>query len=596
MGEEPARPGRRWAAVRRLLTVVAVAALTVGLFCGYLAQSRTDAANSDAAGMVLQGWDMAHGDLLLRGWVLSDVSFYTFEVPLDGLISLVYGLRADVVHVAAAIEYALLVLFAALLAAGAARDRRRGVREAWVRALVAAGIMVAPAAIPGAHVLLLAPDHTGIGVPVLATLLVVDLARPSRRLSVIAAVLLVCLMLTWAQLDDPVAEFGGALPLALACATPLAAVSLRRIAGRIRGQSGGPETPSLPLRALPLRRELALHSCDLGLVAGAVVSYVLTLLLVQAIGNAGGFYLHSIPDGTVQISNLTLFGGQVRALGQNLMYLFGANFWVQPQPLTAYAYLHLVGIAIALLGLIVAIWNWPRADRVTRTLVLAILIVLAAGAVSPLMQPVSGTHEIAIILPLSAALAGRCLGPWLADRRQASAEESAESRPSRFARMDSAMRVAATCVLVAVGVGYLANLGYNASQRSNPAVNQALADWLVAHKLSSGIGAYWDANVTALASGGVVRIAPVTNGASYGYLWEAKRAWFDPRVSSANFIIAHEQQLGAGYLYVNTAIHWYGKPAMIYHLGRTVVLVYDRNLLKSVIQPVLSYLNAPPGE
>ena len=143
-GEETARPARRRAALRRLLTVVAVAALTVGLFWCYLLQSRTQAANSDAVGQVLQGWDMLHGNLLLRGWALSDVSFYTFEVPLDGLISVIYGLRIDVVHVAAAIEYALLVLFAALLAAGAGRDRRRGAREAWVRALLAAGIMIAP--------------------------------------------------------------------------------------------------------------------------------------------------------------------------------------------------------------------------------------------------------------------------------------------------------------------------------------------------------------------------------------------------------------------------------------------------------------------
>ncbi len=571
--------------MRRLLTVTAAATLTVGLFWCYLLQSRTQGANSDAVGQVLQGWELVHGNLLLRGWALSDVSFYTFEVPLDGLISLVYGLRVDVAHVAAAIEYALLVLFAALLAAGAARDRRRGVREAWVRALLAAGIIVAPGANPGAHVLLLAPDHTGIGVPVLAALLVVDLVRPSRRRSATAAVLLVCLMLTWAQLDDPVAEFGGALPLALACATPLAAAAIRRLAGRIRGRNGGPGTPSLPLR-----RELALNSYDLALVVGAVVSYVLTETLVKVIGNAGGFYLHSVPNG------LHLRGTQMQALGQNLMYLFGANLWGQPQPLTAYAYLHLAGIAIALLGLIVAIWNWPRADRVTRTLVLGILIVLAAGAVSTLMTPISGTHEIAVALPLSAALAGRCLGPRLAGRRQASAQEPAASGPSRFARMVSAARVALACVLVAVGIGYLANLGYNASQRSRPAVNQALADWLVARKLTSGLGGYWDANITSLASGGVVRVAPVTTDASYGYLWEAKRAWFDPTVSAANFIIAHEQRLGVGYLYIGTAIHWYGKPAKIYHLGRTVVLVYHRNLLQSTINPVLGYLNAPPGE
>jgi hypothetical protein len=140
------------------------------------------------------------------------------------------------------------------------------------------------------------------------------------------------------------------------------------------------------------------------------------------------------------------------------------------------------------------------------------------------------------------------------------------------------------------------NLGYNASQPSTPAVDQALADWLVAHKLTSGIGGYWDANVTALDSGGAVRIAPVTLGASYGYLWEAKPAWFDSTATSANFIIARTQRLGAGYVYLQTAIDWYGNPAKIYNLGNTVVMVYDRNLLQNLIQPMLNQLNGPSSE
>ena len=59
------------------------------------------------------------------------------------------------------------MLFAALLAAGAAADRRGGRGEAWTRALIAAVIMVAPGACPGSALLLGLPDHTGIGVPVL---------------------------------------------------------------------------------------------------------------------------------------------------------------------------------------------------------------------------------------------------------------------------------------------------------------------------------------------------------------------------------------------------------------------------------------------
>jgi hypothetical protein len=578
VGEEETRSTRGRTTIWRLVTVITVAALTSGLFLAYLQQSRTQAANSDSAGMVLQGWDMLHGNLLLRGWFMADVSFYTVEIPVDGLISVLFGLRTDVVHVAAAAEYTLLVLFAALLAAGSARDRRRGSREAWVRGLIAAGIMVAPGEVPGAHVLLLAPDHTAIGVPVLITLLVVDRVRPRRLLPVLATALLVGLLLIWAQLDDPVAEFGCALPLALACAAPLAAVPVRRLADRIRARRNRPEAAPLPWR-----REAAQRGYDFALVVAAVASYGLTQLAIREINRAGGYYLHPIPGG-VQFGSV---GKQLGTLGQNLMYLFGANFWGTPQP-PDFGYLHLVGLAVALLGLLIAVWSWPRADRVTRALVIAVFAVLAGGAVSPLTQPISGTHEIAIVLPLSAVLAGRCIGPWLSGRRAAEVAPARRTGPGA-----RAARVAAACVLVAAGAGYLSVLGYNAAQRSNPGVNQALADWLVAHKLTSGLGGYWDANITSLDSGGAVRIAPIVDG-RYGYLWVANIAWFDPKVSSANFIIAHVQRLGPGYDYVGNAIGEFGKPAEEYHLGKTVVLVYHRNLLRRVIQPVPSQLRLRP--
>ena len=354
MGEEQTRPTRRRTAGRRLAGIAAVAALTIGLFWAYLLQSRAQAANSDAAAMVLQGWQVMHGHLLLRGWFLADVSFYTFEVPLDGLISVVYGLQGDVIHVAAAAEYALLVLFAALVAAGAARDRLRGGREAWIRGLIAAGIMVAPGTNPGAHVLLLAPDHTAIGVPVLIALLVVDRVRPSRALPVAGTGLLVGLLLFWAQLDDPVAEFSCALPLALACAAPLAAAAGRRLADQVRARRGGPANPSLPWR-----RELELHGYDLALLVAAVASFGLTQLANREIYRLGGFYLHAIPAKS-QISHWSTVPSQVRTLGQNLMYLFGSNWWTKPQPLTDYAYLHLIGVAVALIGLVIAIWAWPQ--------------------------------------------------------------------------------------------------------------------------------------------------------------------------------------------------------------------------------------------
>jgi hypothetical protein len=72
--------------------------------------------NSDGAVQALRAWDMVHGNLLLSGWKTSDVSFYTTELPQYMLVELARGLNQNAVHVAAAMTYTLVVLFAALVA------------------------------------------------------------------------------------------------------------------------------------------------------------------------------------------------------------------------------------------------------------------------------------------------------------------------------------------------------------------------------------------------------------------------------------------------------------------------------------------------
>ena len=92
--------------------------LGVVLFAAYLAHSRIVAASSEGGGQALQAWDMLHGNLLLHGWTLSDVSFYTTELPEYMLVELIHGLNNDTVHVAAALSYTLIVLLGGLLAKG----------------------------------------------------------------------------------------------------------------------------------------------------------------------------------------------------------------------------------------------------------------------------------------------------------------------------------------------------------------------------------------------------------------------------------------------------------------------------------------------
>src|SRR5215468_4465457 len=124
------RPGlpvadAHWLGVRRAGRAGVVAVAAAVLFVCYWRQSLTQPVSSDGAANALQAWDMLHGNLLLHGWLLSDVSFYTTELPQYMLIEAIRGLGPGVVNLAAAMTYTLLVLLTGLLAKGGA-DGREG--------------------------------------------------------------------------------------------------------------------------------------------------------------------------------------------------------------------------------------------------------------------------------------------------------------------------------------------------------------------------------------------------------------------------------------------------------------------------------------
>src|SRR5215472_5331026 len=142
--------GRRWVALAAYLLSGAV------LFTAYLRLSETSSPNSDSANILLMGWDLLHGHLLLSGWYMSDVSFYPTELPQYALLESFLGLHMQTAHVAAAMTYTLTFLLAVLLA----RSGSSG-RAAWTRTLIAAGIMLAPQLGFGVFALDLSVGHTG---------------------------------------------------------------------------------------------------------------------------------------------------------------------------------------------------------------------------------------------------------------------------------------------------------------------------------------------------------------------------------------------------------------------------------------------------
>ena len=519
--------------------VVVLAA--VGLFALYWRQSESVAVSSDGAGNVLQAWALLHGNLLLHGWRVSDVSFYTTELPQYALIESVLGLGAQVVHVGAAMTYTVLVLLAAWLAKGSARGR-----VGWTRALLAAGIMVAPQ-LSATQIVLLSPDHTGTAVPVLVTWLVIDRVTPDRWKAARWLVpLTVFVLLTWTMIADSIVLVTCIAPLVLVCL-------IRACPGLIRrGERPAPRWYELSLAAA------AAAAGGLGSAAPRIIHAL------------GGYQQAPVESDTT----VTALHHQAWVTFQAVLELFGANVYgVRPVIEAVFVWLHLAGAIVVVCALGLALGRFFRfQDLVIPVFAVAIVFNLVTYMFSAHALDILGAREIAAVLPLGAVLAGRVLAEPLLKLAQATRSARRWLLPA----------------LAVIAAGYLGTLAYGAAQPPAPLTNQPLASWLVAHGLTDGLAAYWQANSTALASGGRVQVSGVTlapGGQFVPYEWETDDAGYDPVRHDATFMVAD----GPAQLrwMQAAALRTFGPPRRTYSYDGYTIMVWDANLLRRLGHPGL---------
>ncbi|MGH3152823.1 MAG: hypothetical protein ACRDOB_19120, partial [Streptosporangiaceae bacterium] len=100
-------PGTRPVA-RRWLALAAWAAGGLLLFAFCVRISFGERVDSDGANSALQGWDLVHGHLMLHGWIFGDATFYAFELPLNGIVQLLFGIGNLAVHIGSALTYLIV--------------------------------------------------------------------------------------------------------------------------------------------------------------------------------------------------------------------------------------------------------------------------------------------------------------------------------------------------------------------------------------------------------------------------------------------------------------------------------------------------------
>ena len=534
--------GRRTAAgrgpARRLVVGGAWTVAVIAAFAVYLRLASTRAVNSDGASQALQGWDMLHGNLLLRGWTTTDVSFFTTEVPQYALIELVHGLSQGVVHIAAAMTYTLVLLFAALLAKGTATGR-----EAAARIAISVGIMLAPQLASGTNELLSSPDHIGTSVPLLLILLVIDRVRRPRWWVPV----LVAALLAWAELADSIVLLAAVIPLALVSAFGVAR-SWRRPAARWY---------------------------EIALAVGALAGFGVAQVAYRIIRAVGGYTTR--PLGFQLASLSEIFRHNLPIAGQGLLLLPGADFLGLPAGAsTLFVVLHLVGVAAAAAGIALAVWRFRRrdADFVNQLLLTGIAVNFIAFVATTHVVNVASAREIAPALPFAAVLAGRELGPFLGAPRVRAPRHGTP----RYRRL----WVAALGVALA---GYVAGLGLELTAPTAPPQAAQLSAWLESHPLGTGLSGYWEANAVTLTSGGRVAVRPVAsaNGRIAPAPANTKAGWFNPARSRADFVVLFPGISGyPGFTDRQAALATFGKPARVYHVGQYTILWWPKNLLADI--------------
>ena len=524
-GRPAGQPG--WLTRARLAWIGAYLGAGIVLFLCYLRVSGTQGISSDGGSNALEAWDMLHGNLLLHGWTVTDVSFYTTELPEYMILELIRGMSPALVHTAAAFTYTVLVLLAGLVAKGRATGR-----EGVVRALIGSGIMLAPQLGTPTFILLLVPDHVGTGIAMLLIFLVLDRAPRRWYLPPVIAV-----MLTWALVADRLVIAAALVPLLLVCAVRV-------------------------YRAVViLGRPLAAQWLEVSLFAGGILALGVSLLIGRLLVRLGGFTLLGLATHLAKVSALP---NTFRLTGQGVLALYGADFFDMPfGPRMIIALLHLAGVILAGWAVCRALRRFFRCDDLlVQVLVTGIVVNLAVFAFSNLPYSLWDARNMSPVLAFGAVLAGRLLAGDLIRLR-----------------LLPALAVMLAC--------YTAFLGFDTVQPQVSAHDQSLADWLVAHGFKYGLSTYFESNITTLDSGGRVHLVGVSWGAdkSVPRIYQSEVSWYDPTLHYANFMVNTGADQPQALIPPGDWLKAFGPPAKTYHDGPYTILVWNKNLLEDLGRP-----------
>jgi hypothetical protein len=496
----------------------ACAALALGVF--FVRISYGERVNSDGSNSALQGWDLVHGHLLLHGWHIGDATYYAFEMLVNGIMQLLFGMGELAAHLSSALAYLVVAACAVALAVTDSRGSSKAVRCAVVVAVLAVPLLSPPTV----WMLLEEPDHIGTSMFVLVSFLLIDRV-PDRWFTAP----LICVILVAGQLSDLTVRYVAAPAIVLVCG----------------------------YRMLAARR---LRSGDAALVVVAAVSVPLESALRTVMVRLGGFIM--VPP-KAKLSPPRLWPQHASITWQNIRLLFGAIAGPDTKLGSMGAAFGLVCLVAAILGLARLVWTWRRASRAEQLLGAAIVFNVVVYVIS-VMPLLNGSREIALLLPSGAVLAARALVPM------------------RISRALPAFAAVAATALIALLPLASAATRPPMSPATAPLSAWLEAHRLsygVAGYWDASVTTLQSGGKVQLRA---VDLHPNVNASSWKINvpgWETNALWYDPARHDATFAVADVH----GRYPARAFEQFFGKPAASYRVSGWLVLIYRANLLRQVL-------------
>jgi hypothetical protein len=483
--------------------------------------------SSDDATGILEASSILHGNLLLRGWTVSNISFVATDLPFYVAGVALRGMGPSLLRDVPSALYAVAVGVAVMLAA-------TGSRSPGMAAATAVVLLGLPA---GGLAEFVTKGYTRVGTSIGLFVALIAIGGPAGRKVSPVRLGVYTLAVVLTLLSDTYMLVIGAAAVLVVC---LMAAS----------------------------RRMSYENLGLGRVAMATL---VAILFGQAaswlIRVMGGYEIEPLPlrDYLSSRDTLRTVAANVRALATHLPSLYRCD--LPPGGGVAEWMVWLVCLIGPVLLLLALWWGRPlarrreRQDFVGDVLWVSMMLGLAAYLLSA-NEKDRGTLRYMVPFVLSGAvLTARVAG-------------------SR-ARSMSPMGVPLAMLAAAYGITMARDL--QKPVIDDPAV--ALAGWLRDHELHQGYGPYWDASIVTASGRGEVAVRPVRGRevrpgrvAIEPFRWMSDEAWY--RDEPANFVVYRPDPGPKYHFLINEAVcaACFGPPSSRHEVGPYIVLVWRRDL------------------